>query len=99
LAWSGRGRIEKVEVSMDGGVTWKSAQLQEPRLAMAFTRFRMPWEWNGSEVQLMSRAVDESGYVQPSREELTEARGLNSNYHYNGIKVWRIAADGEVHSV
>jgi sulfane dehydrogenase subunit SoxC len=99
LAWTGRGRIEKVEVSVDGGVTWKAAQLQEPRLAMAFTRFRMAWEWDGSEVQIMSRAVDESGYVQPSREELTEARGLNSNYHYNGIKAWRIGADGEVQSV
>jgi sulfane dehydrogenase subunit SoxC len=88
-----------VEVSVDGGNTWKPAQLQEPRLAMAFTRFRMLWEWDGNEVQIMSRAVDESGYVQPSREELTEARGLNSNYHYNGTKAWRIAADGEVHSV
>jgi sulfane dehydrogenase subunit SoxC len=99
LAWSGRGRIEKVEVSVNGGVTWKAAELQEPRLAMAFTRFRMPWEWDGSEVQIASRAVDETGYVQPSREELTEARGSNSNYHYNGRKIWRIAADGEVHSV
>jgi len=99
LAWTGRGRIEKVEVSVDGGVTWKAAQLQEPRLAMAFTRFRMPWEWDGSEVQIMSRATDESGYLQPSREELTDARGLNSNYHYNGTKAWRITADGEVHSV
>ena len=99
LAWTGRGRIEKVDVSTDGGITWKAAQLQEPRLAMAFTRFRMAWEWDGSEVQIMSRATDETGYVQPSREELTEARGLNSNYHYNGTKIWRVGADGEVHSV
>lgn len=99
LAWSGRGRVEKVEVSVDGGATWKAAQLQEPRLPMAFTRFRMPWEWAGNEVQIVSRAVDETGYVQPSREELTDARGSNSNYHYNGRKIWRIAADGEVHSV
>ena len=99
LAWSGRGRIEKVEVSLDGGTSWNAANLQEPRLAMAFTRFRMPWVWDGSEAQIMSRATDESGYVQPSREELTEARGDNSNYHYNGTKTWKITADGEVHSV
>ncbi|MBN8734534.1 MAG: sulfite dehydrogenase [Acidobacteria bacterium] len=99
LAWTGRGRIEKVEVSVDGGKTWKAAELQEPRLPMAFTRFRMAWEWDGQPVEIMSRATDESGYVQPSREELTAARGMNSNYHYNGIKAWRVKAGGEVESV
>jgi len=99
LAWSGRGRIERVDVSVDGGKTWKAAVLQEPRLPMAFTRFRMPWEWDGAEVEIMSRAVDESGYVQQTREELTAARGPNSNYHYNGVKVWRLMADGSVKSV
>jgi sulfane dehydrogenase subunit SoxC len=96
LAWSGRGTIERVDVSTDGGKTWQKATLQEPRLPKAFTRFRLPWEWDGQPVELLSRAVDSSGYVQPSREELTEARGLNSNYHYNGIKSWSIAADGSV---
>jgi sulfane dehydrogenase subunit SoxC len=96
LAWSGRGTIERVDVSVDGGKTWQKATLQEPRLPKAFTRFRLPWEWDGQPVQLLSRAVDSSGYVQPSREELAEARGLNSNYHYNGIKSWSIAADGSV---
>jgi sulfane dehydrogenase subunit SoxC len=96
LAWSGRGTIERVDVSVDGGKTWQKAMLQEPRLPKAFTRFRLPWEWDGQPVQLLSRAVDSSGYVQPSREELAEARGLNSNYHYNGIKSWSIAADGSV---
>ena len=99
LAWTGRGRIEKVEVSVDGGKSWKAAELQEPRWPMAFTRFRMAWEWDGQPVEIMSRATDESGYVQPSREELTQARGMNSNYHYNGIKVWRVKAGGEVESV
>lgn len=99
LAWTGRGRIEKVEISTDSGKTWKAAELQEPRLAMAFTRFRMGWEWDGQPLELMSRATDESGYVQPTREELTAARGMNSNYHYNGIKAWKIAATGEVQSV
>ena len=99
LAWTGRGRIEKVDVSTDGGKTWKAAELQEPRLAMAFTRFRMAWEWDGQTREIMSRATDESGYVQPTREELTAARGMNSNYHYNGIKAWKIAVTGEVQSV
>lgn len=99
LAWSGRGRIERVDVSVDGGKNWTPAQLQEPRLAMAFTRFRLPWEWDGAEVEIMSRAIDETGYVQPTREELAEARGMNSNYHYNGVKAWKLSADGSVKSV
>ncbi|MFN0103732.1 MAG: sulfite dehydrogenase [Bryobacteraceae bacterium] len=96
LAWSGRGTIVRVDVSSDGGKTWKKAALQEPRLPMAFTRFRLPWQWDGKETELAARAVDSSGYTQPTREELTEARGMNSAYHYNGVKTWKIAADGSV---
>jgi len=96
LAWSGRGVIDKVEVSTDGGKTWQKAVLQEPRLPKAFTRFRLPWRWDGAETELVARATDSSGYVQPTREQLTEARGQNSNYHYNGVKVWKVAADGSV---
>lgn len=96
LAWSGRGRIEKVEISTDGGKTWRAATIQEPRLPKAFSRFRLAWEWDGNEVDIMSRATDETRYVQPSREELVAARGANSLYHYNGIKTWRVAADGSV---
>src|SRR4051794_15715155 len=96
LAWSGRGRIERVEVSADGGKSWRDAALQEPRLPMAFTRFRWPWQWDGSETQLLSRATDETGYVQPSREALVEARGTQSFYHCNAVKGWNVAADGRV---
>ena len=96
VAWSGRGRITGVEISADGGKTWQKAELQEPVLTKAFTRFRLPWNWAGGEVTMQSRCTDETGYVQPSRDELTAVRGLNSTYHYNGIKVWRIAADGAV---
>jgi sulfane dehydrogenase subunit SoxC len=96
LAWSGRGRIEKVEVSNDGGATWKKADLQEPRLSMAFTRFRLPWEWDGKEVTIVSRATDDSGYVQPTREALIEARGPVSAYHNNATKPWKIGTDGSV---
>ncbi|MFN7921375.1 MAG: sulfite dehydrogenase [Bryobacteraceae bacterium] len=96
LAWSGRGKITRVEVSTDGGATWQPAQLQEPVLSKAFTRFRFPWKWDGKETVLVSRCSDETGYLQPTREELVAARGMNSNYHCNVMKPWKVAADGSV---
>jgi sulfane dehydrogenase subunit SoxC len=96
LAWSGHGRIDRVEVSTDGGATWQTAELQEPRLPMAFTRFHLPWEWNNAPASLQSRATDETGLVQPTHDALVAARGVNSVYHYNGIKTWQVAADGTV---
>ena len=99
LAWSGRGRIERVEVTTDGGKTWVAAALQAPRLPIALTRFRLAWQFNGQDALIASRAVDETGYVQPTREELIAARGSNSIYHYNGIKVWHVRADGTVTNV
>ncbi len=99
LAWSGRGRIERVEITMDGGRTWTNALLQEPRQPIALTRFRLPWRFDGREVVIASRAVDETGYVQPTREALIQARGTNSIYHFNGIKFWRVKADGIVTNV
>jgi len=96
LAWSGRGTIERVEVSTDGGQTWSNAQLQEPRHRKAFTRFRLPWRWEGGEAALVSRCTDDTGYVQPTREALVAARGMNSDYHNNCLKTWRVAADGSV---
>jgi sulfane dehydrogenase subunit SoxC len=99
LAWSGRGAVRRVEVSTDGGRTWRDAVLQEPVLPMAFTRFRLPWAWDGAEATLLSRCSDETGYVQPSREELIAERGRNSNYHCNCITSWRVTADGKVTNV
>jgi len=96
LAWSGRGIIERVEVSTDGGRNWRDTGLQEPRLPMAFTRFRLPWTWDGGESVLQSRCTDETGYVQPSREALLALRGRNSGYHFNGIKAWKVMADRSV---
>src|SRR5262245_16313477 len=96
LAWSGRGRIERVEVTTDGGKTWVAAALQEPRQPIALTRFRLAWQFSGEEALIASRAIDETGYIQPTRDELIAARGTNSIYHYNGIKVWRVRADGIV---
>ena len=99
LAWSGRGLVERVDITLDGGRTWAPAQLQEPRLPIAFTRFRLPWRFDGRETVIASRATDESGYVQPSREELIAVRGVNSGYHYNGTKLWRVHGDGTVTNV
>jgi sulfane dehydrogenase subunit SoxC len=99
LAWSGRGRIRKVEVSADGGKTWAEAALSEPVLPQCFTRFRLPWRWDGSPRVLKSRAVDETGYVQPERAVLVNERGRQSYFHYNAIVSWAVAADGSISHV
>ena len=99
LAWSGSGRIERVEITTDGGKTWVNAQLQEPRLPIAWTRFRLPWRFEGREAVIASRATDETGYVQPTREALIAVRGTNSGYHFNGMKFWKVHVDGTVTNV
>jgi sulfane dehydrogenase subunit SoxC len=99
LAWSGRGRVERVEVTTNGGKTWVKAELQEPRLPIALTRFRLAWRFDGQDTTVASRAIDETGYVQPTRAALIAVRGTNSNYHYNGIKLWSVRADGTVTNV
>jgi sulfane dehydrogenase subunit SoxC len=99
LAWSGRGRVTKVEVSVDAGRTWQDAQLQEPVLPKCHTRFRLPWRWQGQEAILQSRCLDETGYVQPSREDLIKVRGTNAIYHYNAVQSWKIERDGKVRNI
>jgi sulfane dehydrogenase subunit SoxC len=99
LAWSGRGLVRRVEVSTDGGKTWRDAGLQEPILPLAHTRFRLDWRWDGREAVLQSRCTDESGYVQPTLAALVKVRGLNSVYFNNAIQSWKLAADGSVHNV
>ena len=103
LAWSGRGRITRVEVSADDGKTWADAQLNDPVLSKAATRFSMPWKWDGGEAALQSRCTDETGYVQPTREQLISVRGLHAGpdgfNHYNGIKTWFVHRDGKVSHV
>ncbi len=96
LAWSGRGRIDRVEVSTDGGRTWQRAALQEPVLPKAHCRFRHLWNWNGQPAEILSRAVDETGYTQPTFEQLMAVRGRRTRYHQNPITSWKIGADGRV---
>ena len=95
LAWSGRGKISRVEVSIDNGKTWKDAELQGGA-TKAFTRFRLPWAWDGSPVSLQSRCTDDTGYLQPSADELLAVRGRNFRYHNNQVKTWFVKGDGSV---
>src|SRR5213080_3285152 len=96
IAWSGRGRITRVEVSTDAGRHWAPADLQQPVLPKCHTRFRYMWNWDGGDTTILSRAVDETGYVQPPVEQLRQARGLGTTYHFNHIRPWRVRRDGTV---
>jgi len=97
IAWSGRGCIRAVEVSVDGGKSWAEAALQQPVLPKAHTRFRMPWRWHGGPAEIASRAIDDTGYVQPTKRQLIDARGPGSAlYHLNPIMHWMIESDGRV---
>ncbi|WP_293304649.1 sulfite dehydrogenase [Pedobacter sp. UBA5917] len=97
IAWSGRGKVEKVEVSTDAGKTWQLANLQEPVLSKAHTYFRYLWDWKGEATEILSRVTDETGYLQPTLAQLAEARGVNlGGYHMNPITAWQIKNDGTV---
>ena len=96
IAWSGNGKIRRVEVSTDAGKTWEEAMLQEPVMDKSLVRFRYPWVWDGAPAVLMSRAVDTSGDVQPTMEALIKTKSANTFYHNNAIQPWRVAANGEV---
>ena len=99
LAWSGRGKVKRVDVSVDGGRNWRSARLETPVLTKALTRFNIDWVWDGNPALLQSRAVDETGYAQPTYRMLRDVRGTRSIYHNNAIQTWQVAASGEVSNV
>ncbi|SFA75089.1 sulfur dehydrogenase subunit SoxC [Poseidonocella pacifica] len=99
LAWSGRGAITRVDVTTDGGKNWTEARLASEGKAKALTRFYLDLEWDGAEMLLQSRAHDQTGYVQPTKDQLREVRGLNSIYHNNGIQTWWVKADGRAENV
>ena len=99
LAWSGRGKVKRVDVSVDGGRNWQTARLQDPVLTKALTRFRLDWNWNGAPALLQSRAVDEKGHVQPNIHQLRAVRGVRSIYHNNAVQTWQVQPDGEVWNV
>ncbi|HEY6255084.1 MAG TPA: sulfite dehydrogenase [Xanthobacteraceae bacterium] len=105
LAWSGGGVVRKVDVSTDGGKSWKEAKLQAPVLPKAHTRFNFDWAWNGEEALILSRCTDERGEVQPSRAELYKNWGIVGEIaekparaiHFNAMQPWKVARDGSVH--
>jgi len=99
LAWSGAGKIKRVDVSIDGGRNWQSASLDGLVLEKSLTRFSLPWQWNGQPALMQSRAIDATGYVQPTIEQLRAVRGKWSIYHNNAIQTWQIKADGDVENV
>lgn len=99
LAWSGNGRITRVDVSLDGGRNWKTARIDGPSLSKSLHRFYLDIEWDGSDMLLQSRAMDEHGFYQPTKNELRASRGENSIYHNNGIQTWHVKADGSVENV
>lgn len=96
IAWSGRGRISRVDISTDGGRRWEPAVLEDPVLPKCHTRFRFPWRWDGTKTTVMSRARDETGATQPTLETYLEVRGDGTSYHYNNIRAWTVLADGTV---
>jgi sulfane dehydrogenase subunit SoxC len=99
IAWSGRGKIRRVEISVDGGKNWKDARLETPVLDKCLTRFNADWTWNGSDAILQSRATDSTGHVQPTMTQLRAKRGTRSIYHNNAIQSWLVVANGEVSNV
>src|SRR5690349_5410785 len=99
VAWSGRGRIKRVDVSTDGGRNWRTARLDNPIQPKCLTRFNIDWEWDGAPAVLQSRAIDETGYVQPKINQLREVRGRRSIYHNNAIQSWKVADGGEASNV
>src|SRR5216683_481782 len=96
MAWSGRGTIARVEITADGGATWAPAELQVPVLPRAHTRFHWSWTWDGREAMVASRCTDDTGYTQPPLPELIKVRGMNSQYHNNGIQPWQVGTDGKI---
>jgi sulfane dehydrogenase subunit SoxC len=99
LAWSGRGTITRVDVSLDGGRNWQDARIDGPVLDKSLTRFYVDFDWAGKDLLIQSRAHDSAGYVQPTKAELRAVRGVNSIYHNNGIQTWHVQPNGEVENV
>jgi sulfane dehydrogenase subunit SoxC len=99
LAWSGKGKVKRVDVSVDGGRNWRSARLETPVLSKCLTRFNLDWVWDGKPAFIQSRAMDDTGYVQPTYQQLRKVRGSRSVYHNNAVQTWRVRENGEVENV
>ena len=99
FAWSGNGKVKAVDVTLDGGRTWREAQLEGPVMEKCLTRFRLRWNWDGTPTAIASRCVDSTGYVQPTVEDIQKVRAITGFVqHHNGIFPWFINQAGEVHN-
>ncbi|MBL8511248.1 MAG: sulfite dehydrogenase, partial [Betaproteobacteria bacterium] len=97
FAWSGLGKIRTVDVTVDGGKTWQEATLEEPVLNKCLTRFRFRWHWKGEPTKIASRAIDSTGYVQPTVADIAKQRAIvGFVQHHNGVFPWSINEMGEV---
>ncbi len=109
IAYSGTGRIERVMVSADGGKSWAEAAVEGPTTPKSFTRFHIPWRWDGSPAVITSRAIDDGGNIQPLRADFVAVRGQTlkpvtntfgfASQHYNSLTSWGIDAKGEIKHV
>jgi sulfane dehydrogenase subunit SoxC len=99
LAWSGRGKVRRVDVSVDGGRNWRTARLETPVLSKCLTRFNIDWVWDGKPALIQSRATDDTGHVQPTYRQLRAVRGSRSIYHNNAVQTWLVTESGEVRNV
>ncbi len=99
VAWSGRGTIPRVDVTIDGGMNWHRARMSGPSFEKSMHRFYYEFDWDGSPLLLQSRAHDSTGYVQPTKDQLREVRGLNSIYHNNAIQTWAVSEQGIAENV
>ena len=86
-------------MSIDGGRNWTTARIDGPSLPKALHRFYLDIDWDGSDLLIQSRAMDEAGFFQPTKNELRAARGENSIYHNNSIQTWQVNPDGVVENV
>lgn len=99
LAWSGRGTVDRVDITLDGGKNWRHARIDGPSFDKSVHRFYYEFDWNGEPLLVQSRAIDSTGYLQPTKNELRAVRGTNSIYHNNGIQTWHVRENGEVENV
>ena len=99
IAWSGRGKISRVDITMDGGMNWHQARIDGLSLNKSIHRFYYEFNWQGEPLLLQSRAHDNTGYIQPTKDQLRKVRGQNSIYHNNGIQTWAIEKDGTAENV
>jgi len=99
FAWSGRGTVKRVDVTLDGGKNWQTARIEGPILEKSMVQFYLDFDWTGQEMLIQSRAMDSTSYVQPTKADLRKVRGVNSIYHNNGIQTWLVKANGEAENV